>query len=55
MTITYSDAIEATKSITELAIQNHLITAATSNEETAKEIAKFYCTFYEELTKTDNN
>lgn len=49
MIVNYPDAVAAAKSVTELAIQHNLITACSNTEETAKEIAKFYRTVYEEL------
>lgn len=49
MTINYPDAIAIAKSATELAIQQNFITACSSSEKTAMEIAKFYKTICEEL------
>lgn len=49
MIVNYPDAVAVAKSATELAIQHNLITAASSTEETAKEVAKFYRTICEEL------
>ena len=49
MPINYPDAVAAAKSVTELAIQYKLIDVYTSTEDTAKEVAKFYRTVYEEL------
>lgn len=53
MQINYPDAVAAAKSITELAIQHNFINAASSVEETAKEIATFYNTFVSEIYGED--
>lgn len=50
MFVNYTDAVAAAKSVTELAIQHNLIASHDSIEETAKEVAKFYLTVYEELS-----
>lgn len=51
MQLNYSDLVALAKSITELAIQGNLITAHESSEDTAKEVATFYNTFVDEVTK----
>ncbi len=50
MIVNYMDAVAAAKSVTELAIQHKFITTYPTVEETAKEIAKFYLTVFEELS-----
>lgn len=54
MQLNYPELVSLAKSVTELAIQGNLITTHESSEETAKEIAVFYNTFVNELTKADN-
>ncbi|MCI8928462.1 MAG: hypothetical protein HFI96_12340 [Lachnospiraceae bacterium] len=51
MKINYPELVALAKSVTELAIQGNLITTHESSEDTAKEIATFYNTFVDEVTK----
>lgn len=51
MDLTYKDTVEITKSVTELVVQNKLLSLHQDPENAAKEIAQFCNTFVEELTK----
>ncbi|WP_455804018.1 hypothetical protein [Clostridium butyricum] len=46
--------IETARSLTELAIQNNLMSKYSNSEETAKEISKFFKTLLNELDSETN-
>lgn len=50
----YTDIVALAKSVTEIALQRGMINMSRDCENTAKDIAKFYNTFVDEITQPES-